>query len=200
MTKLILIRAAQTDWQTQGRLAGDTDLKLNEQGSLQAIADARAVGRFNPQAVFCGVEEATHQTATIVADELGLKAKAVDAFREIDLGHWEGLTEEDFCERFAKVHRQWRNDPLSVKPPEGESISTVAGRLEAGLEKVRKRRDCERIVLVLGRFAFAVGRCKFDDGDYEHFWEYIDGEEHLHAFDLEEAAKPQARAANKSAS
>ena len=197
MTKLILIRTAQTDWQTQGRLAGDTDLKLNEQGRLQAIADARAVAQLDPQVVHCGVEEATHQTATIVADELVLKAKASDDFREIDLGHWEGLTQEDFCERFAKVHRQWRIDPLSVEPPEGESIDTVAGRLETGLEKVRKRRDCERIVLVLGRFAFAVGRCKFDDGDYEHFWEYVDGENHLHTFDPEEAAEPRARAANK---
>lgn len=197
MTKLILIRTAQTDWQTQGRLAGDTDLKLNEQGSLQAAADARAVAQFDPQMVYCGVEEATHQTATIVADELGLKAKTADDFREINLGHWEGLTQEDFCQRFAKVHRQWRTDPLSVEPPEGESISTVAGRLETGLEKVRKRRDCERIVLILGRFAFAVGRCKFDDGDYEHFWEYIDGEDHLHTFDLAEAAKPQVRTANK---
>ena len=200
MTKLILIRTAQTDWQTQGRLAGDTDLKLNKQGSLQAITDARAVAQLDPHAVYCGVEEATHQTATIVADELGLKAKAAGGFREIDLGHWEGLTEEDFSEQFAKVHRQWRIDPLSVEPPEGESIATVAGRLETGLEKVRKRRDCERIVLVLGRFAFAVGRCKFDDGDYERFWEYIDGEDHLHTFDLGEAAEQQVRAANKSAS
>ncbi len=198
MTQLILIRTAQTDWQTQGRLAGDTDLKLNEAGRLQAIADARAVAQLDPQAVYCGVEEATHQTATIVADELGLKAKASDDFREINLGHWEGLTQEDFCERFAKVHRQWRIDPLSVEPPEGESVATVAGRLETGLEKVRKRRDCERIVLVLGRFAFATGRCKFDDGDYERFWEYVDGEDHLHKFDVEQAAEQRVRTANKS--
>ena len=195
MTKLILIRTAQTDWQSQGRLAGDTDLKLNEQGRLEAVADARAVAQFKPQAVHCGAEEATHQTATIVANELGLKVKTSKAFREIDLGHWEGLTQEDFCERFAKVHRQWRNDPLSVEPPEGESIATVADRLEAGLEKARKRRDVGRIVLVLGHFAFAVSRCKFDDGDYEHFWEYIDGEDHLHVFELTEAADPLAKGA-----
>lgn len=196
MTKLILIRTAQTDWQTQGRLSGDTDLKLNKQGSLEAVADARAAAQFNPQAVHCGAEEATHQTATIVANELGLKAKTSKAFREIDLGHWEGLTQEDFGERFAKVHRQWRNDPLSVEPPEGESITTVADRLGAGLEKARKRRDVERIVLVLGRFAFAVSRCQFDDGGYEHFWEYVDGEDHLHVFDLKEAADPLAQEAD----
>jgi len=28
----------------------------------------------------------------------------------------------------------------------------------------------------LGRYAYALVRCQFDDGDYERFWEYVDGD------------------------
>ena len=185
MTKLILIRTAQTDWQAQGRLAGDTDLELNEIGHRQAAADAQAVAGFAPQSIHCGADQATQQTATIIADELRLKVKTLDALREIDLGHWEGLTIQGFRDRFSKVYRQWRSNPLSVEPPEGESVSAIAARLEKGIVKILKRKNESPLILVLGRFAYATTRCSLDDGDFEHFWKYIDDESQWHALDFD---------------
>lgn len=189
MTKLILIRTAQTDWQAQGRLAGDTDLELNEIGHRQAAADAQAVAGFAAGSIHCGADQATRETAAIVADELLLKVKAVDELREMDLGHWEGLTVQDFRDRFSKVHRQWRNDPLSVEPPEGESVSAIAARLEKSLEKILKRKNDQPVILVLGRFAYATARCSLDDGDYAHFWKYVEDEGQWHALDWEKTQK-----------
>lgn len=177
MAKLILIRAAETDWQAQGRLAGDTDLHLNEVGHRQAAAAALAVANLAPQAIRCGPDQATQQTAAIVADELRLKVSKIDDLREMDLGHWEGLTVESVRERFAKVYRQWRADPLSVQPPDGESVACVSDRLEQGIEKILARHRGESVVLVLGRFAYAVARCRLGDGAFTRFWEYVESEE-----------------------
>jgi len=200
MTRLILIRAAQTDWQAQGRLVGDTDLTLNAVGRQQAAADRRAVAETGAQGIHCGTEEATRQTAAIVAEALGLKPKASKDFREMNLGHWEGLTVEDFRERFAKVYRQWRSDPLSVEPPEGESVLAVAARQEKGLEKILRRNGGATLVLVLGGFAYAVARCHFEDGGYIHFWDYVDSEEHRHSFEFEQKDKTERQVSAKTES
>lgn len=185
MNKLILVKAAETEWQVQGRLVGDTDLQLNEIGHRHAQADAKAVAGFAPKAIYCGVDAPTKQTASIIAEELGLKIKTEAALREINLGHWEGLTVDDFKERFSKVYKQWRNDPLSVEPPEGESVSEVAGRLKKSLEKILKRNDGQSILLVLGRLAYAAARCEFEDEAYEHFWQYVEDDAQWHTIDQE---------------
>ena len=183
MPKLILIHAAQTDWQAQGRLAGDTDLPLNEVGRRQAVADSQPIAAFAPTAVHCGPEEATKQTATLIARELGIKAKTLKELGEMDLGHWEGLTVAGFRKRFAKIYKQWRHEPMAIEPPEGEAVSEVAKRLLKGVRRIARKHAGEAIALTLGQFANAILRCELDDSNYEHFWEYIDACDRWHAFD-----------------
>ncbi len=175
MTKLIVVSAAETDWAAQGRLVGDTDLPLNEAGHRQAIADGQALVERAPDAVYSGPEEATRETGELIAHELNAKLKKVKTLRELDLGHWEGLSEQDFRERFAKVYKQWRSDPLSVSPPEGESLVDAAERLAGAIDKLIRQHPQKTLVVILGRFAAAIIRCRFDDGDYARFWDHVDG-------------------------
>jgi broad specificity phosphatase PhoE len=188
MTKLILIPAGQTDWQAQGRLTGDTDLPLNEDGHRTAIAHGAAIADLRPAAIHCGPENATKQTATIIARELSVKTRTVADLREMDLGHWEGLSRDDFQERFAKVYRQWRTAPGSVQPPEGEAMPDAAGRLRKGVDKIVKRSKDQTVALTLGRFAYAILRCQFDDGSLRRFWDHVDGEPACHV--VEHAPQP----------
>jgi broad specificity phosphatase PhoE len=190
MAKLILIPAAQTDWRTQGRFSGDADLPLNEIGHRQAMADAQAVAELPPAAIYCGPEQATRQTASIIAHELGLRERSEKDLGELDLGHWEGLTTEDFQDRFGKVYRQWRLEPMSVEPPEGEAVSEAARRLTERVLKILKRHEGEVVALVLGQFAVAILRCELEDRAYEKFWDHVDGEERCHVFDYVECEAP----------
>lgn len=199
MTRLILVPAAQTDWRAQGRLAGDTDLPLNEHGHRQAVAYGEAIAALRPTAIHCGPEAPSKQTATIIAHELGLKAKTAAALREMDLGHWEGIRQEDLRERYAKAYRQWRSAPASVEPPEGEGVQAAAERLVACVEKIIKRRRDQTLVLTLGQFAFAIVRCRMDDGDYEQFWNYVDGTADPHVVNTSPAPKSGQLGSHRSA-
>jgi broad specificity phosphatase PhoE len=177
MTRLILVATAQTDWRVQGRLSGDTDLPLNQVGHEQAVADGGALAALAPTLCRCGSEQATKQTAGIIAHELGIRFRTIKELREVDLGHWEGLTLDEFRDRFPKVHRQWRAEPTSVEPPEGESVPTAASRLAGGLQKIVKRHPTDVIAIVVGPLAYAILRCRLQDGHYERFWEYADSDE-----------------------
>lgn len=178
MSKLILVKAGQTEWQAQGRLVGDTDLQLNEVGHQQAAADATVVAAMDPHIVHCGNDEPSHQTANIIGNELQLKVKPNDGLREIDLGHWEGLTVEAFKERFGKVFKQWRNDPLSVEPPEGESVARMVARVKQALQKVVKKNGSKNdVVIVVGGYAFAALLCELRDGGFDQFWTYLNSDD-----------------------
>jgi broad specificity phosphatase PhoE len=174
MAKLILVSSGDTEWRAQERLAGDVDLSLNEAGRRQAHDAAQAIASQFPQVVRCGPEQATRQTASIIAHELSLKFRTVEALREVDLGVWEGLTVAEFSERYARVHKQWRLDAKSVEPPDGESIPTAEARLLDGLKRVMKRHRSETVAVVLGPLAVAILRCRLVEGTYARFWEFAE--------------------------
>lgn len=190
MTRLILIPTAQTDWQAQGRLVGDADLPLNEVGHRQAIADGQAIAAFKPTVLRSGPEQAARQTASFIAHELHLRSRPVKELRELDLGHWEGLTLDDFSERFAKVHRQWREDPQSIEPPEGETIPAAAARLTEAIARISQRCPGEVVVLIVGPFASAILRCELEDHSYERFWDYVGGQGRFHQLQYRDEQKP----------
>jgi broad specificity phosphatase PhoE len=197
MPKLIVIPAAQTDWRAQGRLTGDTDLPLNEIGHRQALANSQAVADSGLTVIHSGPEQATKQTASIIAHELEIKVKTLKELREMDLGTWEGLTMEDFRERYSKIYRQWRQEPMSIEPPEGEAVSDVAERLTSGIRKAMKRNEQGTVALALGQFAGSIVRCEFDDGSYERFWDYVHSEQEHHVFEVTDIASLTAAATAK---
>ena len=147
--------------------------------------------------IHSGPEQATKQTASIIAHELDIKVKTHKELREMDLGTWEGLTVDEFRERFSKIYRQWRQEPMSIEPPEGEAVSDVAARLTSGIRKVMKRSEPNAVALVLGQFAGSIVRCQLDDESYERFWDYVDSEQEHHAFDAKDAASLGAAASEK---
>jgi broad specificity phosphatase PhoE len=173
-TRLILVPAAQTGWQAEGRLAGGLDLPLDELGHRQALAMGQAIAELNPTVLRCGPDQASRQTATIIAHEVGLRVRVLKNLREMNLGHWQGLTQDDLRDRFAKAFRQWRLDPLSIEPPEGESVSEAADRLVAEVRALARRHASDLIAVVVGRFACAILRARLADPDFERFWEYVD--------------------------
>ena len=187
MTKLILIPAGQTDWRPQGRLAGDTHLDLNEFGHRQAVLMAQEIRGLSPRLVRCGPEQATKQTASLVAHEAGVRLRTVKDLREMNLGVWQGLMIEDIKERFGKVYRQWRAEPLAIEPPEGETVIVVLTRLIEALEKIRRKHVDETVAIVVGQFASAILRSQLLDHSFDKFWEYVDNDQPFQVIDLPDA-------------
>jgi 2,3-bisphosphoglycerate-dependent phosphoglycerate mutase len=89
---LLLVRHAETDWNADGRLQGQTDRPLTEFGRRQAqkLAEELAGERF--EAIYSSDLSRARETAEIVAARLGLPVLFDPDLREKDWGTWEGLT------------------------------------------------------------------------------------------------------------
>ncbi|MGH3778553.1 MAG: bifunctional RNase H/acid phosphatase [Pseudonocardiaceae bacterium] len=128
-TRLLMLRHGQTEHSAQRRYSGRGDLPLTELGERQAAAAAARLSTTNGvTAVISSPMLRARQTATPVADALGVPVSVHDGLIETDFGAWEGLTFAEARERDPDLHTRWITD-TSVAAPGGESMDAVHRRV-----------------------------------------------------------------------
>jgi broad specificity phosphatase PhoE len=138
---LYVVRHGETDWNAAERWQGQTDVPLNENGRLQARAVARALRTAGLSGAVASDLSRAHETARIVAAELGIAVAYVDAeLRERSFGCFEGLTREE-CERLQpEAWRMWLADrhlPVGAETHEALTARVLAamGRAADGVAR-----------------------------------------------------------------
>ncbi len=91
MTRFILVRHGQTEWNRVERFRGRADLALNETGIRQAEAVAERLSRWQVATVYTSPLQRASVTAQTLASHLGLAVQPLDALIDIDFGRWQGL-------------------------------------------------------------------------------------------------------------
>lgn len=133
-TVVFLVRHGVHD-QLQGRLCGRTPgVLIGEAGLAQADAAGRRLAGEGVELVQTSPLERTRQTAERVAHACGVQLRIEEALMEIDFGDWNGRT-------FASLEpdpswRVWNSERDVARPPSGETMLEVQGRLAAWLERV----------------------------------------------------------------
>ncbi|MEL7474456.1 MAG: histidine phosphatase family protein [Planctomycetota bacterium] len=158
--RVVLVRCGRTEWDAEERICGSADVPLCADGQKLAVEGARATSEGSIAVVLHGPDEASRETASAIAADLGSRTKGVDALAEMDLGLWEGLRQQDFEERYPTASRGWRDDPASVSAPEGETLGEaderVIGELARALERVKADGP---IGVVLRPIAYGLATC-----------------------------------------
>lgn len=180
MSEIILMRWGQTDWSEQGRLEGRTDLPLTPSGLGEIARLIESLDAAPPDSVHCGPEEAARETARLLSKRFRLRVgRPVRDLAEVHLGLWSGLTEGEIEQRFNRAHEQWRENPDTVCPPEGETLDHAAARLNRARQRLLKKHPEGRIAFVVGPMAGAILRCVANGENLRRFWEHFDAAEPL---------------------
>ena len=127
-TRLLLVRHGATTLSAEDRFAGSTDVALSDEGRHQAAQLGERLADDRISAVYCSPMRRTIETAAIIAAPHQLSAVIRPGLREIDHGHWEGLTRHDVEERFEEEYARWEADPFTVAPDGGECGVDVMAR------------------------------------------------------------------------
>jgi probable phosphoglycerate mutase len=112
----------------EDRFAGSTDVALSDEGRRQAHGLAARLADDQIGAVYCSPLSRTSETAAILAAPHGIEPVPRDGLREVDHGHWEGLTRADVESRFGAEYARWEEDPFTFAPTGGESGLDVMAR------------------------------------------------------------------------
>lgn len=152
-TTLLLLRHGETVRSVAKRFSGTggEDVPLTERGRAQAEAAAAMVAgradRSEIAAVVCSPLRRTRETATFVAEALGLPVTVEPGFAETAFGDWDGLT-------FAEVRDRWPGEmdawlaSTAVAPPNGESFDAVLRRVRSARDRVIRTYAGRSVVVV----------------------------------------------------
>lgn len=132
MTRLLLVRHGETDWNAEGRLQGHTDRPLNPWGREQAKRLAERLAGDGIAAVYASDLARARETAEIVGERLGLPVVLDADLREKHWGTWEGLTG---AERASVEYV-------------GESSEEHAERMLRAVRRIAERHPDQRILVV----------------------------------------------------
>lgn len=167
---LCLVQCGETSWDLDGRVQGATDLPLCESGRSAVNGQLHLLDAVKAGVVYHPADEAAEATAALCAGRIGAKTKAVEELADPNLGLLEGLTEQDFAERYPSRCKQWLEDPLSLSPPEGEEIADAADRVFKAVARILKRSKHDEVVVVLHPLALGMMRCWMADRPMSDSW------------------------------
>ncbi len=127
-TRVYLIRHAATTHSAEDRFAGASNVPLSDEGRRQAVLLATRLKPHRPAAIYCSPMGRAMETAAIIGGPHGLTPLPRDGLREIDHGHWEGLSRNEVKARFPDEIAAWDADPFGYAPPGSETGMAVMSR------------------------------------------------------------------------
>lgn len=140
VSKIIyMFRHGETDWNSEGRMQGGTDIPLNENGRRQALALAEFFATNPIDGVLSSDLVRAHETAKIAIAQRQVPIILEPRLRETNLGHAEGLTVPEFVAKFGhQILEDWKKigpEHDHVRIPGGESKQEHRMRFVQGLEE-----------------------------------------------------------------
>ena len=133
--RLLLARHGRTDWNRTFRYQGTTDVPLDDGGREQARRLGLRLRREPLVRIVTSPLVRAVETASLVGSSFPEAPRTTYSpqLAELDFGLWEGLTVAEVMERHGERYRAWREDPLSVEPPGGESFLDAVDRVGKAL-------------------------------------------------------------------
>ena len=149
MTRFVLVRHGQTEWNRVERFRGRADVPLNETGLAQAEATGRRIAaEWAPVAIYSSPLGRAVATAQAIAKHFDLPVQAHSGLIDIDYGRWQGLTPDDVKVRWPEIHDAWYHRPHMAHIPGGETLADLRVRGLAMVNEVATRHNDQTVVLV----------------------------------------------------
>jgi len=161
ITRLIIIRHGETDWNVEGRYQGQADPPLNQKGITQARKLAYELKKTGLEILFSSPLKRAFQTAKEVADLLNIPLNIEPRLMEIHQGEWQTLLVTEIAERYPTVFSSWKTQPWTVTIPGGENIFQVQQRVHEALDDILSKNQNKYIGLVCHRIPIALIKIRY---------------------------------------
>jgi alpha-ribazole phosphatase len=147
--RIYLIRHGEVEPAAVGKLIGQTDVELSERGLEQARRLAEKLSSARLDAVYASDLRRALRTAEIIAEHNRVRAQPSEAWREIDMGAWEGRTLSSLNDEAPEQVAALFDGPASFKYPGGESFSDFTTRIRGALDRLLQNHPNGEIALVV---------------------------------------------------
>jgi len=200
MKKLILVRTGSTAWQEsspnsdadtkpsaqQQWLQGTVPLPLTDSGKRTLEEIAVTLQREGAEVLYSSGNESSGPAAQFLSELCPIKVKKLPLLRELDCGLWQGLRIKEIRQRFGRAYKQWRSDPTSICPPQGESVESAAHRVQEAMGKLRKKNKDKIIIIVAAPIISALLECFLNQCAQDQLWHFADQPGQVRIYEMNE--------------
>jgi broad specificity phosphatase PhoE len=184
MTQFILVRPGSTDYDQQGRIQGNLDIPLNEQGNSEVAKAIDELKHQGIQILYCCGCSAARQTAEALSTALGVKLKEMDNMQNLNHGLWQGMLIDEVRRRQPTVYRQWQEQPECVRPPGGETIGEARERVRAALAKISRKHKDDVVGLIVPEPLASMVRSQLRSDELGDLWRATQDHGHWELIDM----------------
>ena len=132
MSKLVLIRHGESQWNLENRFTGWVDVPLSPKGIEEAKAAGKKLAGFKFDRAFSSVLARANETMRLVLEGIGQTGIPIEkdkALNERMYGELQGLNKAETAKKFGDEQvKIWRRS-YNVRPPGGESLKDTAERV-----------------------------------------------------------------------
>lgn len=185
MLKIILVRPGKTVYDEQGRIQGNLDIPLSEDGQKQATSLVERLYDLGITAIYHGPCQACSETAAIVAKPMRLKMKSLVDLQNLDQGLWQGMLLDDVKHNQPRVFKQWQEHPENVCPPQGEMIAAALERVDECLERLVKKHKQGVIAVVAAEPIATMIKCRCTGTSVCQLWKETSESGTVETFEIE---------------
>ncbi len=147
MTKFILVRHGQTEWNIEGRFQGQSDVALSEEGIRQAGELALHFPADAVDAVYSSDLIRARRTAEAIAERFNLQVQTRKDLRELNFGDWEGLTYDEIVRGWPDALENFLQHPDILEVPHGETFPQVQERVMSVINEILSEQEGRTVVL-----------------------------------------------------
>ena len=173
MTRLILIRHGETDWNLEGRYQGQSDVPLNERGRIQSAELIPELKVKMPSAIYCSDLSRSFETAEIIGRALSVPVVRDRRLREIHLGVWEGMLFQEIQAKYSELLSLRKKDAYKVSAPGGETLEQVRIRVLAASNDIIRKHPNETAGLVSHGLPLALLLARHQGRSMMDVWDLI---------------------------
>ena len=149
MTRFILVRHGQTEWNRVERFRGRVDVPLNDVGLAQAEATGqRVAAQWQPAAIYSSPLSRAMATAQAIGHHTNVTVQVHQGLADIDYGQWHGLTPDEVKVRWPEIHAAWYLRPETAHIPGGETLADMRLRGLAAVNDLAAQHNEQTVVLV----------------------------------------------------
>jgi alpha-ribazole phosphatase len=132
----------------QGKFLGFTDLGLSPRGKKQVQSLAEYIGGVSLDRVYASDLIRARDSAGIICKDRNIKPKVWPAFREMNMGEWDGKSWEEVKKKYPEAKPRFFSDLKKFHFPGGENWSQFRNRVLEGMKILLKEDQGEDILVV----------------------------------------------------
>lgn len=171
LTRFILVRHGETNWNREGRYQGQIDTPLSAFGLEQGRKVAAALKEVPIDICYASPLSRSYDTASMCAEAHNLSIIKDERLLEINHGEWEGLLAAEVQERYPQLAAQWRQTVVGVQMPGGENMEDVRARSMAAFQEYAAKHEGQTVLVVAHDAVNKAVICDILDIGLSKFWQ-----------------------------